>query len=268
MGVENNVFLVSDASYSHKTRVAGLGVIDLKTGKEYSISKLNIKNSHDAEYMALLYSVKIALENKYKNVVFVYDNQSLCLKKLKIYLKKRTHFSQFLWLKREYVHKADTLAQKARNLREKLLMSSSKKIKFLDKKKVLTDKELLYAFKEGNLNSILKVASLIASHKEKHLIQRYLNIENEGISEKFFTKPLDYKFTNFIYYLLPRPKQIEFYDFLGKACNFKLEKFKIMHYRVESSYIEMLNEVLLRLKASVTLPQMILIKDCSDKKIY
>jgi hypothetical protein len=246
MGLEDNIFLVSDASYSYDTKVAGLGVVDLNTGKEYLRSQIVTLGSHRAEYIALVYSVFIAIEQKYSNVVFVYDNKNLDLTSLEDYVSEKIEVSQFLWLKREYVHKADRLASKARKLREKLQSSSSGKIKFVNKSE-LVGKELLYAFKERNMDSALKTACLIAKPKEKKLVQMYLD---KNIKSNFFTKSLDYKFINFVYYLLPRTKQIEFYKYLVDVCDFKLEKSKIVQYRLEVCYINKVQTILQLLKNS------------------
>ena len=63
----NNIFMISDASYSDSTKCAGLGVIDLHTGKKYSSYICGIRNSTTAEYRALFLSVQVAINHPIKN---------------------------------------------------------------------------------------------------------------------------------------------------------------------------------------------------------
>ena len=58
--MHDNIFMISDASYSEATKCAGLGVIDLHSNKKYSQSLREIKDSYSAEYNAVLLSVSIA----------------------------------------------------------------------------------------------------------------------------------------------------------------------------------------------------------------
>jgi len=62
-----NKFLISDASYSYNHKCAGLGVLDLYSGKKYRDSLVDIQSSETAEYRALLLSVRIALKNNYED---------------------------------------------------------------------------------------------------------------------------------------------------------------------------------------------------------
>ena len=64
--MNDNIFLVSDASYSHQTKIAGLGIVDLFTGKTYSTSQVNIRSNTDDENIALVYSIKKANDKKSK----------------------------------------------------------------------------------------------------------------------------------------------------------------------------------------------------------
>jgi len=54
--------------------------------------------------------------------VFVYDNKSLNLDTLKLWLVGKIDSYQFLWFKRNFVYDADKLAKKARVLHEKLIV--------------------------------------------------------------------------------------------------------------------------------------------------
>jgi len=52
----DNIFMISDASYSEATKCAGLSIIDLHTNQKYSHSICNIKNSYIAKYSCTLYT--------------------------------------------------------------------------------------------------------------------------------------------------------------------------------------------------------------------
>ena len=71
------VFLQSDASYSEKNKFTSISVYDTYQNKFYSNDIFKIKNSTQAEFYALIFSIKVANKNKYKNVIFVYDCNSL-----------------------------------------------------------------------------------------------------------------------------------------------------------------------------------------------
>jgi len=179
--MKNNVFMISDASYSDDTRCAGLGVIDLYTNKKYSQTLNNIVDSSIAEYRALVLSVQIAIKNKYENVVFVYDNKNLDLLSLKIWLDGKIESFQFLWLKREYVKEADKLARKARKLQEDFHIGKAHKTKNISKKKIkkkgLNDQQIIEAIRKKKPKAIAKFCSYIASGQERMLMDSYFNLK-------------------------------------------------------------------------------------------
>ena len=165
--MKDNIFMVSDASFSHQTKVAGMGVIDLYTGKKYSMSIENMKGAYEAELRALIYSVEIAISKGYDHVVFVYDNKGIKLDKLIKYTEDKFESSQFLWLKRVYVQEADNLALKARKLQENLFKGGDKKIISIKKSSSLSGKEILNYFKSKDKNSIILSCMIEGTNKQK-----------------------------------------------------------------------------------------------------
>lgn len=232
----DNIFMISDASYSFQTKCAGLGVVDLHSGKKYSHPICDVKDSHDAEYRALLLSVKIAIKNKYENVVFVYDNSTLNLNLLKKYLKDKIKSFQFLWLKRVFVKEADALARKARKLQEKLSIKTRK----------IDDKILVDVFKEYSANEIIKSFLVIANKNEYEILKTYIN------NKKYSPCLIDEKsivFFSTIYYLLSKTK-----------CKKRFLKFIDWHYpkimdinefksiRKKSHYTKIIKSIIFNLK--------------------
>jgi hypothetical protein len=214
-----NIFMISDASYSQTSQCAGLGVIDLCTNKRYAYTMPDIGNSHIAEYHALLYSVRIAIKNRYSNVVFVYDNKMLQLDSLKKWIEDKIHCAQFLWLKREYVNDADKLARKARSLQEKLIPN-----KLL--KRQLLQSDLVQQFKHYSQHKIIRAFFTIANDDEYAILKSYrdnhkyppLLVDEESL-----------EFYSDIYNLLTVKKNRDrFYSYIDKnfAGNIDTMKFK------------------------------------------
>lgn len=76
------IFLQSDASFSQKNKFANLTVYDTYENRFFNSHLFDIKNSTQAEYYALIFSIKIAKKNRYKNVIFVYDCNSIDIESL------------------------------------------------------------------------------------------------------------------------------------------------------------------------------------------
>jgi hypothetical protein len=244
--MQNNIFLVSDASYSFETKVAGLGVVNLSNGLRYSTSTINIPSSNDAEFRALLYSIHIALRNNLDNVVFVYDNLSLNLSSIKQYLTDKISTFQFLWLKRDFVHEADRVAFKARALRETLLVSSSSNVKLSVLEGDLKDVDLLVAFKEKPLYVLFRTSSIITDEKNKEIIYHYLN--RTCPKRLHPEQSLDYRFLNFIYLLLSSEKRIGYFNYLEKNVVKDINKQKLKLLQKNSFYIVMIKNILGEIK--------------------
>ena len=139
------VFLQSDASYSEKNKFASISVYDTYQNKFYSNDIFKIKNSTQAEFYALIFSIKVANKNKYKNVIFVYDCNSLDIESLTQFCKTKCGFYsfQFLWLPRTFLLQTDELART--NLKQLI-----KKYDFN-----LTDEELIITYKKSDSRKIL-----------------------------------------------------------------------------------------------------------------
>jgi len=243
--------MISDASYSSKTKCAGLGVIDLYTGRKYSHSVCNIKNSHAAEYRALLLSVRIAIKNGYDNVVFVYDNKGLNLDTLKLWLVGKIHSYQFLWLKRSFVNDADKLARKARRLYEKLHISeAAKPISSCTKKKKnhnnLQNQTLIEAIRLKPVKQIAKFCSHIAGKEEKKLIDSYFDNK----------KSIDYTPTKngvdtlmLLCHLLPKDIRKNFFLFVENKMEGKGHTDRLIRGKPTPFYMKRINKILSRLQA-------------------
>jgi len=240
--------MISDASYSYNTKCAGLGVIDLHSNKKYSQSIQGVKDSHNAEYKALLLSVSIALKNNYNNVVFVYDNKTLDLEPLKIWLNGKIDIFQFLWLKRNYLQNADEIARKARKLQEQLYQLKQKtpqKKSTSTSNNQLNDHQIIQAIRYYHPKKIANFCLTIASNKEKKLVNNYFNGK----------KPIEYIPTKngvntliFLCYLFPKKMRQDF--FLYIKDNIKGNKYhsKVRRDKPMPFYIKRLHQVIDKLQ--------------------
>ena len=245
--------MISDASYSDTTKCAGLGVIDLHTGQKYSQSLCKIKSSQVAEYRALYLSVNIAIKNNYNNVVFVYDNQSLTLDTLKLWLVDKIQSYQFLWLKRAYVDNADKLAKKARTLQEKLIAHKSPSL-------MLDNNNLLHIFRNYSKRKILSACIKIASHEESLILTTH--IKNKKYSPVLVSESsLD--FYSDVYHLLSKPTAKKSYlKFIDKNYAKTIDRNKFLRAKPDEYYIELIQQIISRL----TPPKQTIIKESKTLK--
>jgi len=236
----NNIFMISDASYSDNTKCAGLGVIDLHTNKKYSHSLSEIKNSYAAEYRALFLSVSIAIQNNYDNVVFVYDNQSLKLDSLKLWLVDKIHTYQFLWLKRAYVDNADKLAKKARTLQEKLIVNKISS-------PIIDDTNILQIFKTYSKKKIILACMKIATKNEMIILNTH--IKNKKYSPLLVdTKSLD--FYSDIYHLLSRAStksQKSYFKFIDKHYSKTIDMDNFLKVKSDAYYVQLIKKIITKL---------------------
>jgi hypothetical protein len=214
--MESNIFLISDASYSMHKNCAGLGVVDMHSKKRHSQSVRDVKGAAEAEYRALLLSVQIAIENKYDNVVFVYDYMHINTSLFKKYLDPIGIHYQFLWLKREFVKEADSLANKARKLEEKLniKVKMQKKKRATKNKKLkneLNPQQLMDAIRAKPIERIVKFCLTIAENEEKKLVHAYFK-EKKTIGYNPSRSGID--FLMFLYQLLPKEIRKNFYQYV------------------------------------------------------
>ncbi len=231
----DNIFIISDASYSSRTKCAGLGVIDLHTGKKYSHSISNIQSSHVAEYRALLFSVRIAIENGYDNVVFVYDNRALNLDTLKLWLVDKIDSYQFLWLKRVFVDDADKLARKARSLHEKLNIKDPVQ-------KRLDDTELLQVFTSYSQSKIIRAFMSIASDTEYEILKSYRNNE---LYPPVLVEESSLDFFSDVYNLLKVKKNRQrFYKFINRSCSKNINVIQFQTPKSQEHYISVIKNII------------------------
>lgn len=111
--MENNVIYLSDASYDHLSKEAGLGIKNLSTNETRTLF-VHAKSVHEAEEFALLEAITHAIEHHHRNCVFVYDNIGLDTKSIGAFFSQMFDRIQFLWMKRDYLSQVDQLASKIR----------------------------------------------------------------------------------------------------------------------------------------------------------
>lgn len=234
----DNIFMISDASYSSVTKCAGLGVIDLYTGKKYSQSICDVKNSYYAEYRALLLSVRIAIENGYNNVVFVYDNKSLNLDSLKLWLVGKINTYQFLWLKRMYVDEADELARKARSLQEKLIIKETLC-------KTIDDSDLIRVFKTYSQHKIIRAFMTIANNNEYEILKTY---RDNKVYPPVLVETSSLDFFSDIYNLLKSSKNRKrFYNFIDKNYSGNIDATQFRTPKSNEYYLSVIKKIISKL---------------------
>ena len=246
----DNVFMISDASYSDNTQCAGLGVVDLYSNKKYSQHLLKIESSSDAEYRALLLSVSIALKNKYNNVVFVYDNKSLDLKSLIIWLHGKIESFQFLWLKRSYVKDADKIARKARELTEKLHIKKSKKRSRSKKKKTidaLSNQQVIEAIRQYNPKKIGNFCAVIATEQEKTLIHNYFNMKK---AQEYTPTKNGVAVLMLLCFLLPKHLRKDFFLHVKDRMKKKNYQSKLNRNKPTAFYTKRINKIISKLNSA------------------
>jgi len=242
----DNIFMVSDASHSSHTKCAGLGVIDLNTGKKYTHSLCNIEDSSLAEYRALFLSVQIAIKNGYDNVIFVYDNKQLDLKTLKLWLIGKIDSFQFLWLKRVYVNDADRLARKARDLQEKILKSRQSDL-------ILDNSNLLRTFKSYSTKKIVKSFIVIATKNDAKLLRLFINDKFYSLI-KINEESIDFYIN--IFQLLTKEKDKKYFlKFIKQNYNGEIEIERLQNLKRDEHYLIIVKNIIDRLSSANLLRQ-------------
>ena len=107
--MENNVIYLSDASYDHLTKEAGIGVKNLSSNQSHSVF-VHAMNVLEAEEFALIEAIEHAIAHHHRNCVFVYDNMGIDTKSIGEFFSQMFDQIQFLWMKREYLKQVDKLA--------------------------------------------------------------------------------------------------------------------------------------------------------------
>ena len=231
-----NKFMMCDASYSSQTKCAGLGVIDLSTGEEYTFSYDNIENTSKAELLGLIFSIKIALSKNYKNVVFIYDNKTLPIDMIEQWLAKKKGVYQFLWLKREYLKEVDKLAKQARVLREKLNIKTEH----------ITDKKLVPVFKKYSHHQIIKSFMIMANKSEYTFLKDYIsNLKHPTV----LVKEESLQFFSNIYHLTAEQDQKKrFIKYIDKNYSGILDRQFFCQSKPHAYYATLIRDLLVKLK--------------------
>ncbi|MDD4330063.1 MAG: hypothetical protein PHD79_08930 [Aliarcobacter sp.] len=234
------VFLQSDASYCNKNEIANLTVFDTSENKFYNSNVFKIKNSTEAEFQALVFSIKIAKKNEYKNVIFVYDCNSLNIESLSEFCKTKCSFYnfQFLWLPRTFLLQTDEIART--NLKQLL-----KKYDFN-----LTDGELIKIYKTFNTRKILlsvfnylddtfvnekKAIDMYLENKYSLLKLQKIRIQNQDIFR-------------FIYHILDSDEKQKFYAFFSTIMPTIQNSLTFLKQPKKIFLAEILREILSQLK--------------------
>lgn len=247
--MEDNIFILSDASYSSKTKIAGLGVIDTFREKKYKLSVININSIQQAEFFALALSIKIAICNKYSNVVFVYDCKELKIDSLVEYANKKIKNVQFLWLKRNYLNEVDSLAKSARKLIEKLNIKKAlaEDLKKIENKYILEERKRI--FMSFPTKQKIMAVVYIANEREYEILNGFLSFSlidtslEKGLGSKKGT------FLKFVYTILVGDDKVSFLNYIlyvKPSLNKKIFKRGLVLNQVNNY----LNEIFRKLKRS------------------
>jgi len=245
MSMNENVFLISDASYSNKSKRAGIAVIDRKTGKKHTTAFSNVESSTEAEFVALVYSVTIAIKKGYKNPVFIFDCESLKLENLQSFIKNKFFKAQFLWLKREFVSEADAEARKALILARSLFnLKTIKKSKTENKKDKISRAKKIKIFSSYSTKQIIKASLTIATDQEREVLNLFLKGEYD-LCRLPIHKAKNVNLYKFIYRMIPEKKEAFLY-FVNL----------INHHTKEKKFNEKLSNIQLEEKIDLIMDQL------------
>lgn len=212
--MEDNIFLLSDASYSDKSKVAGLGVVDTFTQQTYKLKVQNIKNAYDAEFNALALSIKVAISRGYSNVVFVYDCKSLEIDSLKEYAQQKIQTVQFLWLKRNYLKQSDSLAKSARKLVEKFNIKKASKEQLIQISKKASIKNRINKFISYKTKIKIEAIKRIANKREQEILNGFLTSSSINLNTDIKLGSKKATFMKFVYYVLAKEDKTSFLNYL------------------------------------------------------
>ena len=193
-----------------------------------------------AKFFASRHSIKIAKKNRYKNVIFVYDCNSIDIESLQNFCKTKCTFNtfQFLWLPRTFLLKTDEIARN--NLKQLV-----KKYDYN-----LTDEELIKIYKTFDtrkiLLSILNYLDDVFSN-EKKAIQIYLS-NNYQLSNLQKIQIKNQDIFRFIYHMLNPDEKQKFYAFFTKIMPSIKESKTFLHQPKKVFLAEISREILSRLR--------------------
>ena len=233
--LSSNIFLCSDASFDIQTSRAGLAVLDLSTRQNY-VQNIMVKSSHEAEFFALLLSVKTAIKLGYDNVVFLYDNLTLDIAPLDNYLQSAKHSLrkwQFLWVKRGLIQETDAIS--------KLAKKNAAQIPPPFLRGELTNKELYLSFMKYDTQAKMKILCTLANHQQKRVLDSFMKGHKDG-SHLQHSKA-DMKFYKKIYHFFTKQEKEIFIHYLKTANGIQLiPQFKSS--QKQSIYIEFCSSAL------------------------
>ncbi len=212
--MEDNVFILSDASYTSKTKLAGLGVVDTFAKKDYKLRIDNINSPYDAEFYALALGIKVAIKNGYSNVVFVYDCKSLEIESLKEYALKKIQTVQFLWLKRNYLKQSDSLAKSAKKLVERFSIKEASKEELIEIKKNASIRNKIVKFSSYSTITKIKAIKKIANKREKEILEGFITSSSVSDIKKDKLGSKKATFMKFVYYVLTKEDKESFLNYL------------------------------------------------------
>lgn len=109
-----NIFIMSDASYDNRNKIAGIGVRVLNPSESHKLA-IMANDSIEAEEYGVISALEYAIYRGFDNVVCIYDNLAIDIKSIYEYFKVYFNHLQFLWLKREYLDEVDSIARSIRH---------------------------------------------------------------------------------------------------------------------------------------------------------
>lgn len=240
-------FIISDASHSPNSNVAGIGLIDLSTHQKQRTSLENISNALDAEKKALSFAIEYAKNKKYQHVVFVYDALGINLEPFKECTKNDFKTAQFLWLSRKCTYGADRIAKFARNFKEDKIKQGGYQRKYLQE---LSDDQLLSKFRSYEDMAIIKAFIKISDEKQKSILRYYLeNFDKYLKSYMFEVNRQELFFFQYIYYFLTSEHKKMFASFVIDQCVEVAKDFKSM--KPIDEYIVIIEQLIQKLDNTV-----------------
>lgn len=244
--MEDNVFLLSDASYSSESKIAGLGVVDTFSQKNYKLSINNMLSAYESEFHALALSIKIAIRNGYSNVVFVYDCKYLEIQSLKTYAKQHIKNVQFLWLKRNYLKKSDYLAKSARKLVENLNIKKANKKELIELKNTTLIENLHKRFKKHSTKIKIESIMYIANKREKEILNGFLSSKSINLNVKIKLGTRKATLMKFVYMMLDGDDKVTFLAYLmyvNPNLNKKSFRKKISLQTINNYLMQVINKL-------------------------
>lgn len=204
--MKGNTFFISDASYCDISKTASIASFCPKRDIRQTIILKDVKSIHHAETSAVLLSIKLAIEYKIKNAVFIYDHSSIQKDLIVKIYEKYFDCIQLLWVKRDLIKPVDKMARDVFNLLVyPTVLNKNTKQK---NKNMIVEK-----FKSYDDSLKIKAALKIATIKEYTVL-------NTFVKNKFNKKTLhevklkDIELLRFVHQVLSLKVKKDFYEYL------------------------------------------------------